>query len=252
MKNELIIPINEIVRQDDVKNNVLHVGVKGLDTKKAEELGLFQRISTLICAMHSLYLVGHKLYGSIDYLFSLAHIKKHEIKKACVDFEKAYENWFKFWRGYQTLDGVQEMNRESEDLYRQFMRWACIPTQWKFGERQDAIPETEPLIEIESDDKVWRLYRDVAERERLEDTEQEWGVLLADREDGRRVMRCIERGMDKASAQMSAKRMSANDPENVYTASLLETIVEKRIDIIPYKAYKGGEIAGTIKSVIKK
>ena len=64
-------------------------------------------------------------------------------------------------------------------------------------------------------------------------------------------MTCVERGMDRSSAQMSAKRMSANDPGRLYTASKLESIVEKRLEVIPYKAFLDGDMIGDVKSVIK-
>lgn len=120
------------------------------------------------------------------------------------------------------------------------------------GDPQEAKSETEPLIVIETEDKIWRLYRDVAEQETLEEGEDEWGVFCADREEGERVLCCAERGMDKASAMMSAKRMSANNPENIYLASLMKKVIEKRTDITPYKAYKAGETIGDVKKVRKK
>jgi hypothetical protein len=52
--------------------------------------------------------------------------------------------------------------------------------------------------------------------------------------------------MDKSSAVMSAKRLSANDGEDYYIASFVTDIEEKRTDVHPYKVYKDGEEVGTV------
>ena len=252
MKNELVIPIPEVIDKDAIKAKVQRVGVRGLDIEEADRLGLFNRISVLICAMHSLTLIEQKLYSQIDELFALSHAKKHDIKQACSKYQKSVEEWFRFWREFQTEAGTQEMSRETEDLYHQFLRWTGIPENWQLGDPQEAEPETEPLIVIETDDKIWRLFRDVAERETLEEGDDEWGVFRADRKDGSRVLGCLERGMDKSAAKMSAKRLSANDPDYIYIACLMKKIVEQRIDITPHNAYKAGEMVGDIKKVRKR
>ena len=64
-------------------------------------------------------------------------------------------------------------------------------------------------------------------------------------------MICVERNMDKASAKMSAMRMSANDPKRLYTANKLEVIKEKRLEVVPYAAYMNGKMIGSIKSIVK-
>lgn len=252
MKNELIIPIPEVIDKDTVKAKVQRVGVRGLNIEEAEKLGLFNRISVLICAMHSLTLVEQKLYGQIDELFAMSNARKHDIKQACSKYQKSVDEWFRYWKEYQTEAGAHEMNKEAVELYHQFLRWTGIPEDWQLGDPQEAESETEPLIVIETEEKIWRLYRDSAEQETLEEGEDEWGVFCADRKEGNRVLCCAERGMDKASAMMSAKRMSANNPENIYLASLMKKVVEKRTDITPYKAYKAGVTVGDIKKVRKK
>ena len=98
MDKELYIPIHRDIDKEAIKKRIQHVGVKGLSIENAEQLGLFSRISSLICAMHCLTKVSHDLYGQVDYLFGLAHVKKHEIKRACIEFETACDRWFKFWR----------------------------------------------------------------------------------------------------------------------------------------------------------
>lgn len=256
MNNELHIPLHRAIDKEAIRKRIQHVGVKGLDIDKAEELGLMSRISNLLCAMYCLTMAANNLYGQVDFLFGLAQVKKHEIKRACQEFERAYDRWYKFWREYQTVTEVQEMNREAEDLVEQYMRWAGLPVRWELGQPQDAPRETEPLIEIDRDDRIWRLYRDVAESELIEDDEterEEWAVFSSSgHQDGTNTMTCVERGISKADVQMVAKRMSAADPDRLYTASRLQVVKERRLEVIPTKAYLGGQAIGSVKSVIVK
>jgi hypothetical protein len=131
MNNELHIPLHRAIDKEAIRKRIQHVGVKGLDIDKAEELGLMSRISNLLCAMHCLMMASNNIYGEVNALFDLAQIKKHEIKRACQEFQQAYDRWYKFWREYQTVGGVQEMNREAEDLVEQYMRWAGLPVRWE-------------------------------------------------------------------------------------------------------------------------
>ena len=252
MRNELALSVGEVVSVDAVKGCVGRHRVRYFDMARAQELGLFSRVSTLLCAMYGLTAVAWRIYGEVDYWFSVAGCKRHEIKKACSDFEKEYDAWYRFWRSYQTVQGVQDLNAESEDLFMQYMRWIGIPVSWKLGDDQHLPAETEPLIEVDRGEKIWRLYRDVAERERVGDTEESWCVMVADSDGGSHVMRSVETGMDRSSAQMSAKRMSANDPSRLYFAYKTETFTERRTEAVPYKAYEGGNVVGSIKRVIRK
>ena len=251
MENELIVPIHRAIDREHILGRMRQAGPKGLDFDKAEEMGVISRISNLLCAMHLLTMAAHTLFGEVEVWFDACNANRHEIKKACQDFGKAYDRWFKFWRGYQTVDGVLEMNSETADLVEQFMRWSQLPVRWEVGQPQDAPREHEPMIEIDREDRIWRVYRDVAENDTTADEQEEWAVMRSDQPNGRSTMTCVERGMDRSSAQMSAKRMSANDPGRLYTASKLESIVEKRLEVIPYKAFLDGDMIGDVKSVIK-
>ena len=213
----------------------------------SDAMSLITMASPLVTA----YGVVYTLLGIGGSALYAIYTGRHEIKKACQDFGKAYDRWFKFWRGYQTVDGVLEMNSETADLVEQFMRWSQLPVRWEVGQPQDAPREHEPMIEIDREDRIWRVYRDVAENDTTADEQEEWAVMRSDQPNGRSTMTCVERGMDRSSAQMSAKRMSANDPGRLYTASKLESIVEKRLEVIPYKAFLDGDMIGDVKSVIK-
>lgn len=252
MKNDIVVPIHRAIDKEAILGRMRQAGPKGLDFGKAEELGVISRISSLLCAMHSLTMAAHTLFGEAEMWFDTCKANRHEIKKACQDFEKAYDRWFRFWRSYQTTAGVQEMNSEAADLVEQFMRWAQLPVRWNLGGRQDAPRDSDPLIEIDRGDRIWRVYRDVAKSDATVDGKEEWAVMRSDKTDGRSTMTCVERGMDRSSAQMSAKRMSANEPGRLYTASKLENVVEKRLEVVPYKAYLNGDMIGDVKNVIKK
>jgi hypothetical protein len=135
------------------------------------------------------------------------------------------------------------------------MRWAGLPVRWELGQRQDAVGDREPLIEIERDDRIWRLYRDVAERELTEDEEtdrEEWAVFSSNRPEDKETMTCVERGINKADASMVAKRMSANDPERIYTVCRMQVVKERRLEVIPFRAFLSGQTIGSIKKVLVK
>lgn len=249
MKNELTIDIPEVITKEDIESTLQKVGVKGLDREKVKELGVFQRLSYLICAMHSLIAVAYKIYGSVDSLFDLMGIKRHSIKQACNRFETEYERWEHFWHEYQSDKGMQEMNKDVQDLYKQFMRWAGLPLQWNLGDEQRAKENTEPLIEIPLEDRILRLYRDAAEKE-TEIIEETWAVMMSDPDsEGFKQLQSVECNLDKATAQMVAKRMSAEDHTKLYTACMVQQIKETRTEVVPYKAFMDGVTKGDIKKV---
>jgi len=251
MKNEIVVPIHRAIDKEAVLGRLKGLGVKGLSYDDAEKQGVITRVSNLLCAMHALTTVSQLVYEQAAVLFDACGMNKHELKRACAEYQKACDRWFKFWESYQTADGAREMDNESADLYEQFFRWAQLPIRWSLGDRQEAPRDTEPLIEIDREDRIWRVYRDVAECDVVLDDREEWAVMRSDQPDGSSTMTCVERGLDRGLAFMSAKRMSANDPGRLYTASKLESLTEKRMEVVPYKAYYGGEIVGDIKNVIK-
>ena len=252
MVNEIAIPIHRVIDKEAVLARMRQACAKGFDYKKADELGVVSRIANLLCAMHALTMEALDIFDEADMWLEACRMDRREIKRALSDFRKAYDKWFAFWRSYQSVEGVREMNRELDDLREQFMRWVGMPVHWEPGQRQDIPKETEPLIEIDRGERIWRIYRDVAKSEIVGDVEEDWAVMRSGGEGGDVVMTLVERGMDKSSAQMSARRMSANDPGRLYTASRLETITERRLEVVPMKAYCEGEMIGDVKSVIKK
>lgn len=234
---------------ENVAKRIRTAGVRGLSTEKASELGVFNRLSFLLCAMHSSICAAYRIYGGVDYLLTEMGSKRHEIKKACCDFEAAYDKFVAFWRGYQTKEGVMEMNDEVEALFHQIMRWAQLPEDWQLGDVQHTDDDTDVLIKIDADEKLLKLHRATVESEAVGDVEEEYCVLRY--EDGSKQQHCVERGMDRASAQMVAKRMSADDTAHIYTAAVLQTMTERRVDIMPIKAYKANKTIGNIRKVFK-
>lgn len=250
MKNEQVI--NNTPSPADVKKVMSLIrqhGVGALDTKKAEELGLFSRISFLVCAMHCLYTTAFRLQGEVDNLFDAAGARRHAIKMELENLAKAYDRFFRFFREFQTMDGVREMNEESEEFYHQFMRWCKLPELWALGDPQEVPTETDPMVRVSLPDKDLNFYTTVIDTESIEEPEESYCVTKYDRK--ARSQETVEDNVDKAYAQMVAKRMSANDPDAVYTATKVVEKTERRTIAIPLKVFIGGEMAGSYREIIK-
>ena len=249
MNEEEFIEIHNGI-EEEVKHNIKAVNIAGLDLKKAEELGVFMRISYMLCLMHNCIAAAYRIYGNVDYMLELIHGKKHEINKTCKQFEKDYERFMKFWRHYQSDDAVQDQNEENEKLYHQIMRWAQFPENWKLGDEQHIDDDKEVLIRIALENCFLKLGKGFVDGEQLAEPVDKWAVTRLNPKTHEQIT--VHTDMDKASAQMCAKRLSAEDAENIYTATILRTIEERRTDALPMKAYKGGEVVGKIGKVFKK
>lgn len=231
---------------EHVREVVSSAGIRGLSTEAAQELGVFDRISYLICTMHACICAAYRVYGSVDVLLTEMGGRRHEIKRACNDFEKAVDRFMDFWRlgGYQTKEGAKEMGWEIENLYHQVMRWAQIPEEWSAGDPQHTKDVTDAVISAEINDKILRFHRTEVESEIISDVDEDWCVTVLDTKT--KMQKTVEEHMDKASAQMVAKRISKDDPKNIYTASMMQTFTEKRTECCPVKAYMNGDVIGKI------
>ena len=251
MTNEEIIELR--VTDSDtakVRELVLRNHKQGLDVDRAAELGLFQRISFLTCAVTTLYTTGYRLISNISNLFELAGANRHEVKRELKHMFDAYERFAKFFRGYQTSEGKQEMGEEVSQFYHQYLRWCNLPEEWALGDKQMTDPETDPLILIDKVDKELRFYRSILEAEDLSEEKVEYCVTKYNPETS--TQETVEdKGLDKSYAQMVAKRYSANDPEGIYTASKLVTKDQRITEIYPLKAYENGELVGSYRKVFK-
>lgn len=255
MKDEQIINMRvseEAERQ--VMHRITQAHVRGLDVEKAQELGIFRRMSLLLCGMHSLNAAAYRVWGGVDYLLTLMGAdKKHDIKVACYKFQQAFDDYMAFWSKYYSKNGdaVREMNGEVEELYHQFMKWAQLPESWSLGDPQNTENEADIMLQVteDSSDRILRFHRSILDSRMVSDVKESWMVTRYNRRTHQQVS--VEEGMDKASAQMVAKRLSAEDAENIYTASCVREYMQTVTEVLPMKAFKANRTIGTIRKVLK-
>lgn len=255
MKEEHVIEMKvseQAFRQ--VMNRVTRAHVRGLSIEKAKELGIFQRMSLLLCGMHSLNAAAYRVYGGVDYLLEiLGADKKHEIRVACGAFQRAFDDFMNFWsRYYNGGEAQMEMNGEVEELYHQFMRWAQLPESWGLGDPQNTEDDTDSLLVVREDgnDRELKFYPSTLSSEIAEDIKESWMVTRYNRRTHQQVSE--HEDMDKASAQMVARRLSAEDPENLYTASCVREYDQHVVEVLPMKAYKKDTLISNVRKVLKK
>ena len=162
MKDEVIDIPNGL--QEDVKRIIKKVGVYGLDVEKAQELGVIDRISYMLCLMHTCISTGYMIYADVGYMLDTLHGKKHEISKACNQFERSVEKFMAFWSSnYQTLQGVREMNRETDTLYHLVMKWAQLDEQWELGKPIHVENDTDTFVKVDLGDRDLKIKRTTVE-----------------------------------------------------------------------------------------
>ena len=249
MKYERVINNDGSRHEGKVIRLVRQNHTPGLDLEKAKELGLFTRISNLVCAIHALNMTACRIKGEVDNLFDMAGARRHEIKRELENIDRAFDRFVEFFRGYQTIDGVHDMNDEAEILYHQYMRWCQLPEHWALGDKQYTGAETEPLVTVECDNVDVNFYVSEIDHEDIEDPVEDYCVTKYDRKT--RLQETAEDSVDKASAQMVAKRMSVNDPENMYTVSKLTTYTRRITYATPMKVFVNGNMVGSYREVLK-
>lgn len=235
---------------DDVEKRVMTVGVRGLDADKAKELGLWNRISYLLCAAHSSIMAAYRIYGGVDYLMSELGAKRNQIAKEMNTFEKSVDRFVSFWTGYYAKgDAAKEMNEEVESLYHKIMDWAQLPEYWQLGDNQHTDSKEFALRVQRNGERDLFFHKSVLESEIVEEPTESWCVTKYD--DVTKQQTTVEVNMDKASAMMVAKRLSSQDTESIYTASMVTEFVERRTEVTPYKCYKNNETIGKLKKLVK-
>jgi hypothetical protein len=222
-----------------------------LDFEKAKELGFFTRISNLLCAAHASIMAAYRIYGGVDYLLSEFGGRKNEIAREMNVFEKAFTRFVNFWTDYYAHgDAVREVNEETETLFRRIMEWAQLPMTWNLGDPQRVEDNgIDVAIRIDTDDKQYTFRKTVLDGDMVGESEESWCVTKYDTKE--HVQTSIEEGMDKASAMMVAKRLSQEDAENIYTASVVRTYMERKTEVTPFKAYKANETVGRLMKQFK-
>lgn len=245
-----MIPASVI--EDDIEKKIRTVGVKGLDFEKAKELGFFTRISHLLCATHAAVMAAYRIYGGVDYMLSEFGGRKNEINREMNTFEKSFEKFIRFWTDYYAHGGAgREVNEETELLYRRIMEWAQLPFTWNLGDPQRVEDDgLDVAIRVDiDDDKQYTFRTTTIEGDIVGAAEESWCVTKYDTLEHKQTT--VEERMDKASAMMVAKRLSHDDPNNIYTASIVRDYMEKKIDIVPFKAYKANETVGLLTKQFK-
>lgn len=248
MRNETKLDIvGGVEIAEDIKHRVQTTGVRGLDFEKAKELGVFQRIANLLCVMHTTILAAHRIYGGIDYMIDQINARKNEIAREMNLFDKAFDRFVKFWTNYYAHGKTgREVNFEIERLYHKIMTWMQMPEVWQLGEEQ-RTPSTrnDACMHVNLDDeRVFTFYRAELNHELIGEPKDTWGVFCYDKDTNQQT--CIYPDMDKASAQMVAKRLSNEHQDNIYSVAMVRDITEKKTEILPFKAYKGNETVGKI------
>lgn len=239
------------VVEDDIEKKIRTVGVRGLDFEKAKELGFFTRISNLLCAAHASIMAAYRIYGGVDYLLSEFGGRKNEIAREMNVFEKAFTRFINFWTGYYAHGGAgREVNEETEVLFRRIMEWAQLPMAWNLGDPQRVNDDgLDVAIRIDTEDKQYTFRQTVLDGELVGESEESWCVTKYDTREHKQTT--VEENMDKASAMMIAKRMSVDDPDNIYTASMVRDYMERKTEITPFKAYKANETVGHLMKQFK-
>lgn len=235
---------------NDVEKRIKETGVRYLSTEVAKEKGVFQRIANLLCVMHASFMTANRVYGGVVYLVSMMHARKNEIAREMNLFEKAYERFLKFWTGYYAKGKAgKEVIHETENLYHRLMEWMQMPEQWDLGDPQRTDCGNDLAIRIDMpDDKIFTFYK-AEMNHQIIGCEETWGVLCYDMENEKQV--CVNSNMDKASALMVAKRLSNENPNNIYTASIVRDVMERRTEVTPFKAFKANETIGKVTSTSK-
>jgi len=247
-----IIELSEAsVVADDIQKKLRTAGVRGLDFEKAKELGFFTRISNLLCAAHASIMAAYRIYGGVDYLLSEFGGRKNEINREMNNFEKSFTKFINFWTDYYAHGGAgREVNEETEVLYRRIMEWAQLPYQWELGDKQRVDDNgLDVAIRMDVDDKQYTFRKTVLDGETVGDADESWCVTKYDVLEHKQTT--VEDNMDKASAMMVAKRLSADDTTNIYTASMVRDYMERKTEITPYKAYKANQTVGRLTKVTK-
>jgi hypothetical protein len=232
-----------------VRKVIRTAGIKGLDEDTAEELGLYKRLSFLISTMFSAYSAAYRIYGNISALLDEFGGKKHEIIKACNQIEGAWDKFTRFWKnGYMNTDSIKDSNYDTEILYHNIMRLSRIPESWQLGEPQRTDAPYDTAIITENGENRFYLKKSVKE-DSSETVNEYWCVTKFDLKTKKQVI--VENKIDKASALMVAKRMSANDSCNIYTASQVLEVKKEETIVTPFKAYSDGGDTGRNVKLLK-
>lgn len=238
--------------EENVRKRIATTGVRGLSLERAQELGFFKRVSLLLSAMHLTMMAGDRIFTQVETLLKDFGMRRRDIAKACNEFDKASEHFLKFWTDYYSKEeSSADMDEDIEELHENILRWSTLPVNWQLGEPQfvtDKNIEASIVIDSEDSDRILRLSKSVID-EKVDSCEESWCVTKYDVKE--KSQKCIYSKMDKASALMSAKRLSADDEENIYSVSQMLDITKRETIITPVKAFRANATIGKISNKIK-
>lgn len=246
MINDNIEIAGSVEVAEGIKNRVRTVGVRGLNAEEASRLGLFARMGNLLCVTHATIMAAYHIFGEFDYLIDKLHARKNEINHEMNLFDKAIVRFIKFWTNYYAQGKIQEeVNTETERLFHKIMDWAQIPEEWQLGDEQRTHTHQDVCIQVELlNDRVFTFHKTELNNEYVNEPEETWGVLCYD--PSTNTQKSVNTNMDKASAMMVAKRLSEENPENIYTTAIIRDVVEKKTEVIPFKAFRNNQTVGKL------
>lgn len=249
-KYDTIELVGKTAVEEDVRQRIATTGVRGLSFEKAQELGLFRRISLLLTTMHTTSVATFKIYKQVDDLLDAIGGRRNDIAKACKDLERAMDKFVNFWSEYYTEDGsLRDIDFEVMNMYKGVLKLAGLPEKWKLGDAQELSDNySESVLVIDYGDRLLRMSGSVI-KENVIDSKESWCVTKYDVKEQSQI--CVHSDMDKASAMMIAKRMSGEDKENIYTASQVMDIEKTETVVTPVKAYQANETIGKVGKTIK-
>lgn len=252
MIKENIELVGSVEIAKDVERKIRNTGVRGMDMQKAKELGFFDRISNLLCACHATVVAAYHIYGYVDYMLTDYGARKNDIAKSMNDYERAFDKFMRFWTDYYA-HGVagEEVNNESEGLYHRIMEWAQLPEKWTLGDKQRIDDDSDVAIKIgNEEDGYLYFHKTVTDKEEVGESKESWCVTKYEPNEYRQTT--VNTDMDKASAMMVAKRLSEEDPKNIYTASIVRKCSETHTTVTPFKAFQNNATIGKITKVKDK
>lgn len=249
MNNEVLELKCAVDVADAVEKKIRTVGIKGLDFDAAREAGVFNRISNLLCVVHASIMAARRVYNGVEVMVEAIRGKRNDIAKEMNAFNKAYDRFVSFWTEYYANGTIgTEVDEEAEQLFNNIMVWSQLPYQWSLGDPQRIDAPTDTVITVENKDKIYYMKKTVLNEEVL-DSSDSWCISKYSTDEHTQV--CIEEDMDKASAMMVAKRLSAEDPDNIYTACQVLDVTKKETIVTPFKSYKENKTVGKETKVLK-
>jgi hypothetical protein len=238
--------------EESVRKRIATTGVRGLSLEAAQEKGLFKRISLMLSAMELTFEAGKKIFKNVDNMLDELGIRKKDMSRACNDYEKSINKFLGFWNEFAAKE-YSEIDKQDDEyeLYKNIMRWAMLPVDWNLGDEQlirESNIESSIVIDNEENESILRLSKSIASEEVIS-CEESWCVTKYDIETKKQV--CVYSDMDKASALMTAKRLSDDDKESIYAASQVLDVTKRETIVTPAKAFKANETVGKVSNKIK-